>query len=155
PRAGPEIDQIAQLLALERVEDRRLDLVLIDMERADAMPFRGIGAEIGIGRLGALPLHGFEPRIVEEHRRVVSRHGIANALGELGDAPALRQAIEDPGALTEAVEQPGLAKELQVPRHARLALPQNIGELADGQLAARAKEQEPQSRWLGRRPQTG
>ncbi len=33
---------------------RRLDLALVDIERADAVPLRGIVAEIGGGQLGAL-----------------------------------------------------------------------------------------------------
>ena len=56
------------------------------------------------------------------------------------------QAIEHPAAFAKAIEQSGIAQQLEMPRHARLTLPEDLRQFADGQLAARAQNQEPQAR---------
>ena len=55
--------------------ERRLDFALVDIERADAVPMRGIFAEIGGGEFGALALDRREPLQVERDRRVVLAAG--------------------------------------------------------------------------------
>jgi hypothetical protein len=65
----------------------------------------------------------------------------------------LAQAIKDPAAFAKAVEQAGSAKELQVTRYSRLALPQNLRKLAYGQLAAGTQDNKPQPGRLGNRAQ--
>ena len=73
---------------------RRLDLALVDVERADAVPLRGILAEIGGGALGALALDRREPLQVERDRRIALAAGGHEMPGEracrLGGAAAGR-----------------------------------------------------------------
>ena len=63
------------------------------------------------------------------------------------------QAVENPAAFAKAIEETGLAEQLQMPRHPRLALSENLRQLADRQLAARAQDQQAQSAGLGDRAQ--
>ena len=142
--AGAEIKQIADSVTAKRFEDRRLNLALVDMKRANLVPLLGIGAEIGVGGFGALALHRVEPRLVERDCRIVTRHGGANLPRQIGGAAARRQPIMDPGPLAEPVEQPGIAQQLQMARNPRLALAEDVGELGHCQLALGAEQQQPQ-----------
>ena len=70
------------------LDQRRLDLALVDIKRADAVPLRGILAEIGAGELGALPLDrapgaGDRARSSDRARRRRRRDGRASALAGL------------------------------------------------------------------------
>ena len=52
------------------LDEGRLDLAFVDIERANAVPLDGILAEIGAGEIGALALDGGEALQVESDRRV-------------------------------------------------------------------------------------
>ena len=134
---------------------RRLDLALVDVERADAVPLRGIFAEIGGGELGALALDRGQPLQIERDRRVGLAAGGDEMAGQRARRAARAEAIEDPAAFAKAVEKTRLAQQLQMARHARLALPEDLRQFADRQLAAGAQNQEAQSRRLGHRAQGG
>ena len=54
-------------------------------------------------------------------------------------------------AQRKAIEQASFAKKLQMARYARLALPEDLSQLADGELAAGAEDDEPQTSRLGHR----
>ncbi len=154
PGAGADVEQVVDRLVGQELDQRRLDLALADMERADAVPVLRVGAEIGFGRGAPLPLHLVEPLAVERHDRVLGRQHGDEPLGRAARAAA-RQAIEHPVGLAEAVEQPGLAQQFQVARHARLALAENVGQLAHGQLALGAQRQKPEPGRLGGGAQGG
>ena len=66
--------------------------------------------------------------------------------------PALARAepIKYPTPLAEPVEQPGLAEQLQMARDARLALPEDLRQFGNGQLARGRTAPEPQPGRLGR-----
>ena len=66
---------------------------------------------------------------------------------------ARAQPVEDPAALAKAVEEAGLAQKLQMARDTRLALPEDLRQLAHGQLTAGAQHEEAQPRRLGDRAQ--
>jgi hypothetical protein len=113
----------------------------------------GIVAEIGAGEVGALPLDRTQSLEIESNCRI----GLATGCHELSSQRARRarsaEPVKHPAPLAEAVEQAGLAQQFQVPRYPRLALPQDLGKLADGKLAASAKDDEPQPGRLGDRTQ--
>ena len=117
------------------------------------MPLDGILAEIGAGEIGALALDGGEALQVESDRRV----GLVARGDELARQhprrTGLAEAIEHPAAFAEAVEEAGFAEQFQMTRHTRLALPQDLGQFADRQLAAGAEHDEPQPGRLGDRTQ--
>jgi hypothetical protein len=142
--AGADIEQVVGLGRSDNLIQRRLDLPLVDIKRTDVVPSRRILAKIGSRDLGALPLDRGQSLQIEADRPVslAARHDQVPHQGACRAAGA--QAIEHPTALAKAVEQSGIAQQLQMPRHARLALPEDLRQFADRQLAARAQNQEPQ-----------
>ena len=64
--------------------------------------------------------------------------------------PDIGQAEEHPAPLAEARDQPGLGHQLQMPADARLALPEDLGQVLDVQLAAGEQRQDAQPRGLAR-----
>ena len=79
-------------------------------------------------------------------RRIVARQEPAERAREPGTLAALGPPVEHPAALAEPVEQPGLGQDLQVAGDARLALAQDLDQLADGPFALRADRQQTQAR---------
>ncbi len=142
PRTGADIEEVAQPFRREQRLQRPLDLALGDVERADAVPLRRVGAEISRRLGGALMLDGGEALAIEGERGVGLRHQFDQEPRQLACPRPPGRAIEHPGALAEAVEQPGIAEQLQVPRHARLALPEDVGKLADREFALGAQHKQ-------------
>jgi len=87
-----------------------------------------------------------QPLEIERDRLV----GLAERGNQMPAESACRapraQAIEHPAAFAKAIEEAGFAEEFQVTGHARLALPEDLRQLADRQLAAGAQHQEAQPR---------
>ena len=69
---------------------------------------------------------------------------------DVGAAAVLGQPEEGPGALAEALDQAGFGQQLEMARDARLRLPQDVGEIGDGQLGLGQKRQHAQARLLAR-----
>src|SRR5207302_4148541 len=140
--SGADIEQILRPGGGDDLGERRLDLALVDVERADAVPLHGIFAEIGGGGFGALTLDCGKPLEVERDRLV----GLAASGDKMPAQRARRaartEAVEHPAALAKPVEQPRLAEQLQMARDAGLALPEDLRQLADRELAAGAQHQE-------------
>ena len=67
----------------------------------------------------------------------------------------LGEAKECPRPLAEALDKAGLGQELQVARNARLRLPQDVGEVGDGQLGLGQQRQHAQTCLLARRLERG
>ena len=152
---GADIEQILRRGGRDDLGQRRLDLALVDVERADLVPLRGIVAEIGGGEFGALALDRGQPLQIKRDRLVGLAAGGDQMPGERACRAARTQAIEDPAAFAKPVEQTGLAEQLQMAGNARLALPEDLRQFADRQLAAGAQHQEAQPRRLGHRAQGG
>src|ERR1700736_6104754 len=68
--AGADVEEIARIGGGDYLDQGRLDLALIDIQRADAMPLGGIVAEIVAREIGTLPLYRAEPLQIEGDRRV-------------------------------------------------------------------------------------
>ncbi len=62
-------------------------------------------------------------------------------------------AEERPGALAVFGDEAGVDEQSEVTRHARLRLPEDLGEIGDGELAVTQHGEDPQPRLLGNRPQ--
>src|SRR6202040_2410638 len=147
--AGADVEEIARIGGGDNLDQGRLDLALIDVPRADAMPLVGIFAEIGACEFGALPLYRAEPLQIEGDRRVGLAAGGDQLPGQGACRARLAEAIKHPAALAEAVEEPGFAQQLQMARNAGLALPEDLRQLADVELAAREQDDEPKPGRLG------
>jgi hypothetical protein len=80
------------------------------------------------------------------HRRI----GLVERSKEIGDelrpGPIRRNAVVDPVLLAETLEQTGIAQQFQVARYARLALTEDLGELADRELTAGEHGEQTQAR---------
>ena len=145
PGARADVEQPADRTVAEQVDDRRLDLGLGDMERADTVPIGGMNGEIGGSDGGAFGTDRRQPRAV----------GVA-AVPECIEQPQNRpdmcrvtEANEDPRAFLGAPDQTGIAEDLEVTRHPWLALPEHLGQLADGQLHVPHEIDDPQAGWIG------
>ena len=60
---------------------------------------------------------------------------------------------ERPRALAVTLDEPGLHKELEVPRDARLRLPEDVGEVGHGELTLAQQGEHAEASLLGSRPQ--
>ena len=88
--AGADIEQIARRGGGDDLDQRRLDLALIDIKRADAVPIGRVFAEIGGGALGALALDRGQPLQIERDRRVALAAGGDEVAGERAGRAAAR-----------------------------------------------------------------
>ncbi len=124
-----------------------------DVQPADAIPFGGMFAEIGLrGRRPGGPHLGQPLAIANDDRvgRIEPRHQIVR---QCGGAAALGEAEECPVALAVALDQAGLPEQPEMPRDARLQLPQDVGEVGHGELGLGDECQDAQPGALGRRLQ--
>ncbi len=140
---GPDIEQVARVGRSDDLDEIGLDFALVDIERANAMPLNRVFTEIGTGEIGPLPLDRAQTLQIESDHGIILAACGDELAGECAGQAGLAETIKDPASLAEAVEQPGLAQELQVARHPRLALPEDLGQLADRELPACAKHDQP------------
>jgi hypothetical protein len=117
------------------------------------VPLGGILTKVGASEIGALPLDRAQPLQIESDRRIAVVARCHELAGESACRPRLAQAIKHPAAFTKAVEKTGFAQQLQMAGNPRLALPEDLRQLADGELTAGAQDDEPQSGRLGHRAQ--
>ena len=128
------------------------------MELADAVPLRGVAAEIILRRGGAGRAHRGEPLAVAGDHRIFRIEPRDQRAGDI-DAALFAEPVEGPGALAEALDQPRLGQEPQVAGQPRLRLAQDFGEVGDGQFGLGQQRQDAQPRGfaggLQRRRQPG
>ena len=133
--------------------DRLLDLAFGDVERADLVPHLGMAGEIAVGGLGALGADRLGARGVGGEQRAGSRASrpasISANIGSTALGVGERQ--EHPAALLAPLEHAGIGEDLQVARHARLALPEHLRQLADRQLHQPQQRDDAQPGRVGKR----
>ena len=149
--AGAEIEQRAERLVGERGADGVFDRLVGDVQLADAVPFGGVRAEIGLRGGGARLPHRGEPLAVARDGRIGRIEPREQRARNLGPAAVLGQAEERPGALAEALDQAGFGQQLEMARNARLRLAQDVGEVGDGQFGLGQQRQHAQPRLLAGR----
>jgi hypothetical protein len=150
PSAGAEVDQQLERAMPQALDDRLLDVVLGDVQGANAVPVGGVRLKIGLCRGFALALQGVGPLpiagdnavgAIDEREDVERQTAAGRAVGNVEIGPA---------AFAEALDQPGLGQELQVPADARLALPEDHRQILDAQLTRGEQQQDAQARRLCR-----
>ncbi len=119
------------------------------------LPARGIVAEIACGRLGTAAADLFQPRQVAGQDGVGAGQQVDDGAGQGAAHVLLAQAEEHPVAFLVAADQAGLRHQLQVAADARLALAQDLGQLADIGLAMGEEKQDPDPGRLGGGAQAG
>src|SRR6516165_10122997 len=97
PGAGAEIKERADRLVGERGADRVLDRGVGDMQPADAIPLRGVAAEIGLRRGGARGAHRCKPLAVAGNDRIIRIESADKQARQIGCAVSLAKAKEGPG----------------------------------------------------------
>ena len=114
------------------------------MQLADAIPFGGVTAEIILCSGGARGAHRGEPFAVARNHRVVGIELGDHGARDVGRAAALAQPEERPRPFTKSLDQSGLGEKAKMPRQPRLRLPQDFGELGNGQFGLSQQRQDAQ-----------
>ena len=153
-RAGADIEQTA---GTERqvMAERPLDLAVGDVQCTEFIPALGIVAEeAGGGRLATL-LDGIQPGAVGRDPGMLGVEPAHEFAHQGGILAAIGQAEAGELGLAETLQQACLDQQFQVPGDARLALPQHVHIVADGQVLASGQGQYPQPGVFGSGPQQG
>ena len=136
----------------ERAGDRRLDLALGDVERAQRVPIAGMAGEIALGGGGAVGAHRGEPGGVGRRSRDRRRRARPSGRAAGRAARSARrgaEAEEHPAPLLAPLGEAGVDQDLDVARDARLALPEHLRELADRKLHRAQQRQDAKPRRIG------
>ena len=151
--AGADVEQVPDRLSGKGRAEGGVDLGLVDVQGADLGPVCGIAAEVGrrldlVGLLDRL-----QPLQIQRVRRVLGRDEIDDQPRQLAarrrPGGRLGQAVVGPVALLVPLQEPGLHQQLQVTGHPRLALAEDLDQLAHRQVAVRAEAEDPESGPLG------
>ena len=126
-------------------EQRRLHLGLVDVEGAHLVPTAGLGGEILRRLLLARGAHGGQALAIERQIRIIRRQHAAEAACQARPGSRAGAPVEHPAAFAKAFEQAGVGEQLEVPRDARLALPEHLRELRHGPLALGADREQTQA----------
>src|SRR5262249_10291708 len=103
-----------------------------------------------LSRLLALPLQSLGAHAVAQGIAVRARIQCGNELPcNAARRGALGKVEVGPAALSHALDETGLGQKLEVPADARLALPQDAGQVLYIELALRQKHQNAQPRRFG------
>ena len=151
PVPVPRSSTLRRRLLADGLGDRGLDRVLGRMQRAHQVPLRSELGEEGLRRGRALLANGGETLAIGARDGVVPIERGDDAAQELGFLRAFGEAIEHPGAFAIAQQEPRLDHHLEVPRDPRLGLPEDLGEVGDGELALAEKRKDAKPRLLARR----
>jgi hypothetical protein len=152
--SGAGIEHGIELLPGQQIDNGALDVFLGDMQRADALPVGGVGLEIGRGLPRPRGAHLGEALAIRLRLRIALRCGERQQRGaeRSGGAP-VGGAVEDPAAFLEALQEARFAEELQMAADARLALAQDLGELAHRQLGVDEEQKQAQAGGIPRSAQ--
>ena len=117
--AGPTGSiQVAFRIFPEHVEvvlnDRLLDLLIGDMQLADAIPLGGVAAEIGLRGGGARGTHRCKPLAIARDHRVERIEAADQRARQLRSRSALTQPEERPGAFAKPLDQSSLGQKLEM-----------------------------------------
>ena len=80
-------------------------------------------------------------------------HAADQPCDEIARRLGVGQPEKGPGALLVAADQPGLEQQLEMARDARLRLVEDVGQVGNGEIAARKQRQDAQAAGFGRRLQ--
>ncbi len=110
PGAGAEIEQRLERLAGKRCDDRLFHRLVGGMQLAEAVPFRGMGAEIVLRGLGARFAHGGQSFAIARHHRIGGIEPLDQKARDARAVAAVGHAEERPGALAMALDQAGFGR---------------------------------------------
>ena len=125
------------------------------MQGTDCVPFLGMFGEIGLRRPGPVRPHRRQPG---EIRRLPQGFAVGwlqpVEQGEEGHDPFVpAQSQENPVPLLAPLHQPGFGQDANMARHARLALPHNLGDFSHRKLHGAQQMHDPQPRRVAERPE--
>ena len=146
PRSSSAADRPVGERGLDRAFDRRVG----DMKAADAVPFGGMLAEVGLRGGSTRSAHRGEPSPVAHHDRIRRIEPPDQRLRDVGNTTALAEAIERPASLAIAIDEARFGEQLQMARDARLRLAQDLGEIGDRKFGFGEQREDAQARALAR-----
>ena len=114
------------------------------MQAADPVPVGGVPGEVLPRRLGAVGPHRAQPLAVVGDRRVGRVEVGEHPADDASARPDVGEPEERPRSLRRAGDEPGLGEQLEVARHPRLRLAQDLGEVRHGELGLGQQRQDPQ-----------
>ena len=136
----------------KRPVDGALHLAFRDMKRTDLIPHPGVPGEVAGGRFGAVGADRLGPRGVGREQRAGGCVGpLVDQREQWLELIAVGKRQEHPAAFLAALEHAGVGKDLQVARDPRLALAENVRQLADRKLHDPQQREHPQPRRVGKR----
>ena len=95
---------------------------------------------------GTVGTHGGQPgEIIGRPMRVVRAVPGVRRLQQRAGPRAIAQSHEDPATLLASLGQAGVGEDADVPGHARLALPKDMRQFADGKLHRTQQRDDPQA----------
>ena len=154
-RAGAEIDVEADGGRTRQLHHGLFDILLAHVQRTELFPARRVLGEIARGRLGAAAADLLEPSEVAGQHGVGAGQQVDDGAGESAPHVFLAQAEQDPVPLLVAADEARFGHELQVAADTRLALAQDLGQLADIGLAMGKDEQDAHTGRFRRGAQAG
>src|SRR6185312_14705929 len=106
------------------------------MQRAQPVPFGGIGAEIVASTVLPALLDGIEPLEIALDRRVGSVQPRNHSRQKVANPVAVGQAEVGPRTFLVTMDEIGFQKQLQVSRDRRLRLAENFSQVGNGEVSA-------------------
>ena len=152
-RAGADVEHATERAIADHIEDHSLDRGCGSVQRSFLVPDRGDPFEVLAGRVGPAAAHEVEPF------EIGGDHGVGRVDGgeRRGEEREVSADVDDPeegpGAFAMFGDEAGVDEESEVTRHAWLRLPQDFGEIGDGEFAVTQHGEDPQPGLLGNRPQ--
>ena len=142
PRAGTEVDQQVNNASAQFGQHRRLDGRFGHMQGFQQVPaFRHLGEIIGCKRLLLGPCLGLTGTVAAAVG-IIWVNARRQPAREVRPLPLRRQPVIGPGPLGMTLHQARIGQELQVPRHARLALVEDFRKVLDRVVAIRQKREQ-------------
>ncbi len=144
PRAGSEIDEQLEGPHAQCSAQGGLDLALRHVERANAVPFGGVIAEIVLGCRFAFPLHGFGAAAVAHERGIGGIDRLDQAAHESAGWTPVHDLEVGPASVRDALDDTGLGHQLQMAADTGLALAENAGQVLHVEFTRRKQQQQPE-----------
>ena len=146
--SGAEIEKRVDGFSRERLAHRGFHRNIGNMQLAQLVPAGRMLTEITLRRLLTAGAHLREPFAVALEDRIRRIGQRKDRIGKRRPGAFGSPAIECPGCFAKALDDAGLGKQPQMARDARLRLPENVGEIGDGQFRLVEQRQQAQARIL-------
>lgn len=134
------------------VEQRRLDVLVRDVELAKGIPVMSDALKVGSGGLGAIDPNASQPLEIALHDRMVDLDELQDSVEQLATHARPRWTVEHARSLRLAIEETGLGQQSKMTADPGLTLAEDPAELANRQLTLGEHVERAETGGFGRRP---